>query len=99
MILYREAFNQYGPEKYKSSNTKATWEKEFFGYLHKKMFSRSFSELANPEFLPDISNELFIFFQFHYKKLKISSEIMKDLTLNFTSWLRKNELTTARVMC
>ena len=67
IILYREAFNQYGPEKYKSEDTKQEWEKEYFGHLNKRFFNKSFSELASTEFLPDIVNELYIFFKFNYK--------------------------------
>mmetsp|Transcript_4013 Transcript_4013/g.3356 ORF Transcript_4013/g.3356 Transcript_4013/m.3356 type:complete len:168 (+) Transcript_4013:219-722(+) len=98
VILYREAFNQYGPEKYSSDDYSKQWEKDFFSHLHKKMYQKSFSEFSTTEFLPDIVNELFIFFQFHYRKLCITSEIMKELTLNFTSWLHKRELTSARVL-
>lgn len=98
IIFYREAFNQYGPDKYSSDDSTKEWEKDFFGVLHKKLYSKGFSELANAEYLPDVSNELYIFFQFHYKKLGLTKEVVKELTLNFTTWLHKKGLTTARVM-
>lgn len=98
IILYREAFNQYGPDKYYSEDPKNPWEIAFYSTWHKRYFEKSFSELVTPEYLPDIANELYIFFQFQYKKLKLTKDLMKELTLNFTSWLNRNELTTAKVV-
>lgn len=98
VILYREVFNQYGPDKYVSDDSKQQWEKEFFHTLHRRYYEKAFSELVGTEFLPDVSNELYVFFQFHYSKLDISKELVKELTLNFTSWLHKRGLTTAKVM-
>jgi hypothetical protein len=98
IIFYREAFNQYGPEKYNSDDPNSKWEKQFYERLHKKYFDKSFSDLAPTEFLPDVANELFIFFQLQYNKMDITKDIIKDLTLNFTYWLHKCGLTTARVI-
>lgn len=98
IILYREVFNQYGPDKFSSDDSTAQWEKEFYQTLHRRYFDKSFSELVGTEFLPDVVNELYVFFQYHYKKLNISQELMKELTLNFNTWLYKKGLTTARVI-
>ena len=97
IILYREAFNQYGPDKYVSEDSTQQWEKEYYSALHKKFYEKSFSELVGTEFLPDIANELYIFFQSYYLKLGITKDQVKEITLNFTSWLNKNGLTTAKV--
>lgn len=93
IILYREAFNQYGPDKYSSEDPNNKWEKEFYSTLHKRYYSKSFAELVSTEYLPDISNELYVFFQFHFNK-----DLMKELILNFAAWLHKHSLTTARVV-
>lgn len=97
IIIYREAFNQYGHDKYFSMDSEKKWEKEYYGTLHKRFPNKSFSEHVNPEYVPDVANEVYVFFQFHYLKLGVTKDQMKELTLNFTTWLSNNDMTFAKV--
>ena len=98
IIIFREAFNQFGPEKYKSDDPTQLWEKEYYESLNKRLYSKGFSELASTEYLPDIVNELYVFYQFHFKRMKITLEQVKEITMHFWQWLHDQKMTSAKVL-
>jgi hypothetical protein len=96
--MYREAFNSYGLDKIVIDDDASKELRHYVTNLNKMVTDKSLSEIVTSEYLPDVSNELYIFYQFQYGKLDITKETIKDLTLNFTSWLCKNELSSAKVL-
>ena len=98
VVLYREAFNTYGLDKLIIDDDPSDELKHHVTNLNKRLTDKSLSEIVNSEYLPDVANDLFVFYQFHYKKLGMNKETIKNHTLNFTSWLSKNDLTDAKVI-
>ena len=98
IIFYREAFNTYGLDKHIIGEDASDDIKDFVTTINKKPSDKSLSEIVNAEYLPDIANELFVFYQFQYLKMGLTKELTKELTLNFASWLNKHELSSAKVL-
>lgn len=98
VILYREAFNQYGLDKLIIEENASDELRYYVTNLNKKYTDKSLCEIVSPEYLPDIANDMYIFYQFQYQKLGLLKDLVKELTLNFTSWLSKYDLTAAKVI-